>query len=95
LPVETEAAIGLDARPSGVIQLIARFERSSRVALVGHNPTFSQAAEVLLLGTGQASGLELRTGEAAVLEIPDPGAPLAGGTLLEVLRMPEHGDKAS
>lgn len=87
--IETISSIGLDAGASRVVDVIQALEPGGPVALVGHNPTFSLAAEMLLNGPGSSSGLELRTGQAAVLEIEDVGAPIGGATLVALLRMPE------
>ncbi len=89
LEVGIEEQIGLGAGPSGVIDLISTLAPTDVVALVGHNPTMSVAASLMLYGAGGTGGLELRTGQAAALEIPDPGAALGGGSLVDLLRMPK------
>ncbi|HZW10239.1 MAG TPA: histidine phosphatase family protein [Phycisphaerales bacterium] len=89
LPVEPHDALGLDAAPSDVIGLLGAIEAAECVALVGHNPTFSLAADVLLRGIAGEGSTELRTGEAAVLDIPDPTAAPGAATLLCALRMPQ------
>jgi phosphohistidine phosphatase len=90
LHVELEDGIGLGAAPSDVIDLVAGLPAGASVALVGHNPTLSVASSILLCGLGRADELDLRTGEAAVLDLHDPAAPVAGAVLERLIRMPKE-----
>ena len=88
LQLRLDPGIGLGAGPSDVIDVIAGLDEPA-VALVGHNPTFSVAADILVRGVGAPGEIQLRTGEAAVLEIADASAPLGAAELLELLRLPK------
>jgi phosphohistidine phosphatase len=87
LDAQPEPALGLDSRASKVVDLIGSFETGESVALVGHNPTISLAVEALVRGPGGRGGVELRTGQAALVEIPEPGGPMGDARLLGLWRM--------
>ncbi len=81
LEVETSDEVGLGSRASwvvGLVGLIAEAAETGSLAIVGHNPTLSIVAGTLVGGVGCVGGagqIELRTGEAAVLDLPDPADP--------------------
>jgi phosphohistidine phosphatase len=89
LGVELADQIGLGAGPSDIIDFVSTLSHSGPIALVGHNPTFSAAADIMVHGPSAAHALELRTGQAAVLDLVKPGDPLGGARLVELLRMEE------
>lgn len=82
-----------DRAASEALELIARRASVPTLALVGHNPQLSRLAAVLWGGPGGADAggaVELRTGEAVVLDVgetPEPG----GATLIDRLRRPKGG----
>ena len=57
------------------------------LVLVGHNPQVSVLAG-MLGGQGLGAGIGLRTGQAAVLEIPADGSGV--GSLVDVVRLEEE-----
>jgi len=87
LEVERRDEVGLSTTPSRVIDLIANASDESCLALVGHNPTLSMVADVLVHGPTPSCRIGLRTGEAAVLEVSDPSDPVGSATLRGLLRM--------
>ncbi|MDQ7013680.1 MAG: histidine phosphatase family protein [Planctomycetota bacterium] len=91
LEVETSDEVGLSSRASWVVGLIAEAADTVSLAIVGHNPTLSMVAETLVHGVGGGGGgvgqIELRTGEAAVLDLPDPTDPIGSATLVRLLRL--------
>lgn len=86
LEPEIEEALSLRSNPSALVEMIAGLERSGPVVLVGHNPTLSMVAGVLVRGVGGAGALELRTGQAAVLDVPDDGECIGRSALHGLLR---------
>jgi len=75
--------------PSTILDLIADFadRDAASMAMVGHNPTLSVIVSLLTEGIGRGS-IELRTGQAAEIELPravEPGA----GTLRRLIRLEE------
>lgn len=93
LQAETSDAIGLGTRPSWVVSLIAEVAATdgavpaASLAIVGHNPTLSVVAETLIGGVGNAAQINLRTGEAAVLDLQEPANPIGSSTLVGLLRL--------
>ncbi len=86
VPAELDDRLGLATLPSAVIALISTLPVTGSVALVGHNPTLSIVADLLCQGPGAARGVELRTGQAAVLDLADPDRPLGTAELWGLLR---------
>lgn len=89
VPAELDDRLSLATIPSAVIELISTLPADGSVALVGHNPTLSIVADLLCNGPTGGGGLELRTGQAAVLDLADPEQPLGTAELLELLRAEE------
>lgn len=87
LAVEFSDAVGLSTHASRVVELLAEASSGEPLALVGHNPTLSVVAETLVRGPGASGGIELRTGEAAVLDLDEPADPLGTATLVDMLRL--------
>lgn len=87
---EMEGRLGLGASASSVVEMISELSGSARgaggVALVGHNPTLSVVAQALCRGPGGDSEIDLRTGQAAVLDLVELDSPLGGARLVEMLR---------
>jgi len=99
LAAEVDDLLGLSTTPSAVVELLGSLGSGSgwhgspsrwvaSVALVGHNPTLSIVAGVLCHGPAGGGGFELRTGQAAVLELADLAHPVGTATLVEMLRVP-------
>lgn len=88
LAAEVDDHLGLSTTPSAVVELLGSLGSVASVALVGHNPTLSIVAGVLCHGPAGGGGLELRTGQAAVLELADLAHPVGIATLIEMLRVP-------
>ena len=87
LGVESNDAIGLRTTPSGVLALIQGSSDGKALALVGHNPTLSDLASVLVHGVAARGQIGLRTGQAAVLDLDQPSDPIGTATLLDLLRL--------
>jgi phosphohistidine phosphatase len=60
LDFETDAAVGLDATPSGLLRAAGWPEASGSVLVVGHQPTLGQAAARLV--GGAAGDISIRKG---------------------------------
>lgn len=85
-PVQNEA-LGHTCTPRNVLKLLAKFQPRDSVALVGHEPAFSQVAAALVSRDGD---LHIELKKSGVIGIGFPGAPELGkGTLLYVLK-PGH-----
>ena len=86
LEVEVEERLSLRTTASAVVELIGSLEGVGAVALVGHNPTLSVVADVLCEGVTGGGGTELRTGEAAVIEVLEMGDVVGKAEFVELLR---------
>lgn len=86
-PLEVSDRLATSALVSDHLALVESRRSVKSMAIVGHNPTLSMLVAALTQqGSGEA--LDLRTGEAAIVEIK--GAALLGtGRLLGTLRDPE------
>jgi phosphohistidine phosphatase len=74
VPLQVASELECDEPASRAIDLIQRHatSASSPLMLVGHNPQLSRLATTLVQGPAPARGIELRTGEAALLEMNPP-----------------------
>lgn len=70
---------------AGLIPLIEQHHEEPRLIVVGHNPPMSELASLLVSGFG-GYGVQLKTGTAAVVELPELTAP-GTGRLIELLRL--------
>ncbi|MCC7390213.1 MAG: histidine phosphatase family protein [Phycisphaerales bacterium] len=92
LAAVVEERLGLGSSASAVVELVSELASGvgagsgGSAALVGHNPTMSLVVQALCRGPSGGDWIELRTGQAAVIELADAGAPLGMGELLELLR---------
>lgn len=84
-------ALAIGEPPRGVIDLIKKQRELTTVALVGHNPQFEELAK-LLVPQFRKNGVDLRTGEALVIEIPK-GADMTDAKLVSRLRFEEDDDE--
>jgi phosphohistidine phosphatase len=72
---------------SAVVKLLAKFPPTSRVALVGHEPDFSELATALI---GGKTGLGLQIKKSGMAGIRFEGPAEAGAGLLLYLLKPSH-----
>ena len=77
--VETSSALGHDCTPQNVTKLLSRFAADARVALVGHEPSFSAVAAALI-GADQAH-IELKKGGSIGIRF-EAGAQIGQGSQL-------------
>jgi phosphohistidine phosphatase len=85
-PTQSEA-LGHTCTPRNVLKLLVKFPPRDAVALVGHEPAFSQVAAALVSPDGD---LHIELKKSGVIGIGFPGAPELGkGTLLYLLK-PGH-----
>lgn len=92
VPLHTEPRYGLDAEVGDVLDLIAHagaHAPDTTLTLVGHNPTCAVLVAILLHGPGAVGSLGHRTGEAAILDLPDPADPVGSAALIDRLRFDE------
>jgi phosphohistidine phosphatase len=84
VPLHTAPELECDEPLSGVVELLERHRPDWPLMIVGHNPQLSALTGLMCRGPG-GHGVDLRTGEAAVVDV---GRALIGGCeLLEVVRM--------
>ena len=88
LTIETEPLLDFGTSLSDLVDLITEHADRGSIALVGHNPTLSSLASVLVDGVGGHRGISLRTGEAVVIDFVHD-VELAGGSLVSTLRLEE------
>ncbi len=88
--VDETDALSLTGSPRGVIDLIRTRRDAGVIALVGHNPQLEELAK-LMAPQFRKNGVELRTGEALIIEIA-PGADLTNAKLVNRLRLDEDED---
>ncbi|MEM9560874.1 MAG: histidine phosphatase family protein [Planctomycetota bacterium] len=82
-----EPRFGLNADVNDVLELIAGAAAASpTLTLVGHNPTCAVLVALLLRGPGAIGSLGHRTGEAAILDLPDPANAIGAARLVARLR---------
>ena len=93
LGVRVEERLGLGSSASAIVEvvsgLVSELGALGSAALVGHNPTMSLAVQALCLGPSGGDWVELRTGQAAVIDLADAAAAsgvLGAGELVELLR---------
>src|SRR5258708_4535082 len=80
-------ALGHTCTPRNVLKVLVKFPPRESVALVGHEPAFSQVASALVSKDGD---LHFELKKSGVIGIGFPGAPELGkGTLLYLLK-PGH-----
>lgn len=85
LDLDLDERLGVGEALSGVVSLIGSLMEWPAVAVVGHNPQLSDLVDLLVHGVGVGDA-DLRTGQAAVLELPDQVGP-GCAMLVEVLRL--------
>lgn len=93
LGVRVEERLGLGSSASAIVEvvsgLVSELGALGSAALVGHNPTMSLAVQALCLGPSGGDWVELRTGQAAVIDLADAAAAsgaLGAGELVGLLR---------
>jgi len=90
--LQIEPALECGVPVGQVVQLIndhrSADETAPPLVLVGHNPQLEDLVALLTRGHTSSPPHPLRTGEAAILDLPDPPADLIGAcTLAELLRL--------
>ncbi len=84
-----EPVLGLGHRASDVVEILEQLQRQRQadaLIIVGHNPQLEHLVAVLTEGP-TAKPVRMRTGQCAVLDVPNSGTPLLGsGKLVEMLR---------
>lgn len=85
LELELDERLEVGEPLSGVVALIESLMGCPAAAIVGHNPQLSDLVDLLAYGIG-GGGADLRTGEAAVLELSDPVGP-GRAVLVDALRL--------
>jgi phosphohistidine phosphatase len=83
-PLEVLAAA---RSPLELIEALRADADLDRLALVGHEPSMSEVASVLLSGSATGLSLEMKKGAACVLDLPD--GPQPGGASLRWLLSPK------
>ncbi len=84
---QVAAELGHGYSVSAVVKLLAKFPPTSRVALVGHEPDFSELATALI---GGKTGLGLQIKKSGIAGIRFEGPAEAGAGLLLYLLKPSH-----
>ncbi|MGD0485249.1 MAG: phosphohistidine phosphatase SixA [Gemmatimonadales bacterium] len=84
---QVAAELGHGYSVSAVVKLLAKFPPTSRVALVGHEPDFSELATALV---GGKSGLGLQIKKSGIAGIRFEGPAEAGAGTLLYLCKPSH-----
>jgi len=88
-PVREESTLGLGHPVSEVLEvleIVARNNGVRDVMLIGHNPQLEGLVSVLTDGPA-GTGVRMRTGECAVLEIAPEGMHPGGARLLDMIRL--------
>ncbi len=84
---QVAAELGHGYSVSAVVKLLAKFPPTSRVALVGHEPDFSELATALI---GGKTGLGLQLKKSGMAGIRFEGPAESGAGLLLYLLKPSH-----
>jgi phosphohistidine phosphatase len=82
-------ALSLGGPARAVVDLVKRRRDAGVLALVGHNPQLEEVAQLMVPHFRRIGDVNLRTGEALVIEL---GNDLTGGKLLTRLRLEEEDD---
>jgi phosphohistidine phosphatase len=75
----------LGSPTAGLLPMIERYSTQHQLIFVGHNPPMSELTSLLVSGFGHCS-VELRTGAAAIVDLPEL-AKAGSGRLLDILRL--------
>jgi phosphohistidine phosphatase len=59
------------ASPAGALDALAKQRLSESVLVVGHEPTLSRLASLMLTGSSESVGIKLKQGGVIALEFPD------------------------
>jgi phosphohistidine phosphatase len=86
-PVPGEsAALAPEAPPRGILGLLREHRGSGRIALVGHEPSLHLILGLLVSGSPEGAGIEMKKGGAALVRFDS--APAAGAGVLRWLLPP-------
>jgi len=83
-PCEVDSLM-LGGPVAGLVPLIENFQAEEQLIVVGHNPPMSELASLLVSGAGRCT-VQLRTGTAAVVDLPELASP-GTGRLIDLLRL--------
>lgn len=84
-PMQTEVALETDRPVGSAVRLIGDHSGVGTLLIVGHNP---QLEGLVIAATNDGIPAEvLKTGQAVVMEVPDPGELIGGAECLEVIRL--------
>ena len=75
----------LGASMAGLLPMLEEFWADEQLIFVGHNPPMSELASLLVSGFGHCT-VQLRTGTAAVVDLPELASP-GTGRLIDILRL--------
>ena len=59
------------ASPAGLLEAIVKLKLPESVLVVGHEPTLSRLASLMLTGSSESAGIKLKQGGVIALEFPD------------------------
>ena len=84
-------ALATDEPVRGIAALIEQNRHHGVLAIVGHNPTLESLCVLLAPAQLKGKGIELRTGECIVIDIPE-SKPLTAGAMIARWRLDDEGD---
>lgn len=59
------------ASPAGALEAMIKLKLPESVLIVGHEPTLSRLASLMLTGSSESTGIKLKQGGVIALEFPD------------------------
>ena len=59
------------ASPAGVLEVMVKLKLPESVLVIGHEPTLSRLASLMLTGSSESTGIRLKQGGVIALEFPD------------------------
>ncbi|MFK7759689.1 MAG: histidine phosphatase family protein [Phycisphaerales bacterium] len=83
---ETDDRLAADRSASDIMNLLADQPTTESIGIVGHNPTVSRLADILISGTTAKSQFSMRTGELICMRI-NPQSPAASAQLIAQFRL--------
>jgi phosphohistidine phosphatase len=65
------AELSTGTAPAAVLEALVKLKLPESVLVVGHEPTLSRLASLMLTGSSESAGIKLRQGGVIALEFPD------------------------
>ena len=65
------AELSTGASPAGALEALVKLRPPESVLVVGHEPTLSRLASLMLTGSSESVGIKLKQGGVIALEFPD------------------------